>query len=106
MDIQRYLTVRRKDTSDTASTYGKPRPRKHLPLIATPVDENHRGTDSDALSTTGSGRPSYYKKHHEASTIELFYDLFFVANLVYFTSMYEHVDAKCKKHFALLGKLN
>ncbi|KAF2108827.1 hypothetical protein BDV96DRAFT_503677 [Lophiotrema nucula] len=36
---------------------------------------------SIAISKTSSGNPIIYKAHHEASTIELCYDLFFVANL-------------------------
>ncbi|KAF2127677.1 hypothetical protein P153DRAFT_295027 [Dothidotthia symphoricarpi CBS 119687] len=45
------------------------------------------GDSSDATTTfvgngrTSSGNVIIYKEHHEASTIELFYDLFFVANL-------------------------
>ena len=34
-----------------------------------------------------------FKKHHEASSIELFYDLFFVANLATFTANAEIADA-------------
>lgn len=36
----------------------------------------------------------HFKKHHEASSIELFYDLFFVANLATFTSNADIEDAK------------
>lgn len=36
-----------------------------------------------------------FKKHHESSTIELFYDLFFVANLSTFTANHEINSADC-----------
>lgn len=36
-----------------------------------------------------------FKKHHEASSIELFYDLFFVANLTTFTGNHEIEDKQC-----------
>jgi low temperature requirement protein LtrA len=39
------------------------------------------GTTSFAASGRSSGNLIIYKEHHEASTIELFYDLYFVANL-------------------------
>jgi len=39
----------------------------------------------------GSQLPSF-KHHQESSTVELFYDLFFVANLATFTANYEIVD--------------
>ena len=42
----------------------------------------------------GSGRPHVndapvFKPHRESSTVELFYDLFFVANLTVFTKNHE-----------------
>jgi hypothetical protein len=54
------------------------------------------------ISKTSSGNPIIYKRHHEASTIELLYDLFFVANLAYFTAMHQHTDADCKLSFNYL----
>ena len=41
------------------------------------------------------------KRAHEASTIQLFYDLFFVANLTTFTQVHEidDVNSKCSKEF-------
>jgi hypothetical protein len=88
------------------STQSRVDSKSYLPLLANPINDDVRevlsGTLSDlekmntATSTvesssetptfTSSGRTSrgnviIYKQHHEASTIELFYDLFFVANL-------------------------
>jgi low temperature requirement protein LtrA len=40
-----------------------------------------------------------FKHHHESSTVELFYDLFFVANLTTFTVNYEIVDADSLKNY-------
>lgn len=59
----------------------------------------------DSISTTSSGNPIIYKSHHEASTIELFYDLFFVANLAYFTAMHQHVDAESVLNYLKLFTL-
>ena len=36
-----------------------------------------------------------FKSHHESSTIELFYDLFFVANLTTFTANHEITTSEC-----------
>jgi hypothetical protein len=111
MDFGRFLSVRRKEPPKKHGHHEGP--RRHLPLIASPVnDDLHYALGStgsfnseklktrpksiDSFSTTSSGTPIIYKSHHEASTIELFYDLFFVANLAYFTAMHQHVDAPCK----------
>ncbi|KAF1940514.1 hypothetical protein EJ02DRAFT_504067 [Clathrospora elynae] len=103
---------------------GHVKQRRCLPLVASPINEDvleivshstpdlqkmntnsstaHKSTldGSDGTTTfAGNGRTSrgnviIYKQHHEASTIELFYDLFFVANLAYFTAMHQHTDAE------------
>lgn len=75
--------------------------RRPLPWISSPVDEDgHRAArkNSDEENAQGiryefetySERefPSF-KKRHAATPIELFYDLFFVANLGNFTSSHE-----------------
>lgn len=51
--------------------------------------EHEQGTDS-ALAQT------IFRKQHEASSLELFFDLFFVGNLAVFTDIHAHVDAQCK----------
>ncbi|KEF51448.1 uncharacterized protein A1O9_12365 [Exophiala aquamarina CBS 119918] len=51
-----------------------------------------RASALPAISSTDG--PVLYKPHHEASTIELFYDLFFVANLATFTAAHKHSDAE------------
>jgi hypothetical protein len=92
--------------SSHASTNVKDGGKSYLPLLANPINDDVRevlscslsdvektntaastecGT-SDTTTFAGNGRTSrgniiIYKQHHEASTIELFYDLFFVANL-------------------------
>ncbi|KAG8208460.1 hypothetical protein GTR04_4172 [Trichophyton interdigitale] len=79
--------------------------RKPLPLIETPVaseDElreknnygSHDGTHPDALhpgeaDTLSSQDGPVLKKNHEATTMELFYDLFFVATLAIFHATHE-----------------
>jgi hypothetical protein len=110
MDITRYFSVRRNDEHDHGrsheSDFGKSGKRKYLPFLANPINKDIRevlsngsfdlerpnaatstADGSDATTTfAGNGRTSrgniiIYKQHHEAHTIELFYDLFFVANL-------------------------
>lgn len=121
MDFMRFFNKRPKAQSHHGSSLRSHKAiherRKYLPLLANPINKNARyvasgtsdleksTTDSsetlDATTLSGSERRSrgnaiIYKQHHEASTIELFYDLFFVANLAYFTAMYQHTDAECK----------
>ncbi|KAF2736703.1 hypothetical protein EJ04DRAFT_596014 [Polyplosphaeria fusca] len=98
MDLARYFSTRRKQSKD-GSNQTESHQRRHLPLLATPVNKDvlevlssdgsvdlekldtHSSSGTLAISKTSSGNPIIYKRHHEASTIELFYDLFFVANL-------------------------
>lgn len=70
-----------------------------LPLFASPLEDytehqNHgHGSDSEASSISGkegvteAARPKF-RESEEASSIELFYDLFFVANLTSFTGIH------------------
>lgn len=106
MSLARYLSVRRNDEADPHQPEAS-KTKRYLPLLANPINDDVRevlsssssnlekmrtttSTDrrSDASTSVfaGGGRTSrgnliIYKQHHEASTIELFYDLFFVANL-------------------------
>lgn len=71
-----------------------------LPLFASPLEEpsehhNHgHESDSGASSTLGTEKASTeadqpkFRESEEASSIELFYDLFFVANLTSFTGVH------------------
>ena len=43
-------------------------------------------------STESAFAKRIFRKQHEASTLELFFDLFFVANLAVFTTKSAHVD--------------
>ena len=58
-------------------------------------DQQDNGAEGEAIKfqvTNQSRRVSdtpIFKRHHESSTIELFYDLFFVANLTIFTATHE-----------------
>ena len=105
MDLSRYFSVRRRQRSRDRQDLEDEAIRSHLPLFASPINKDAREALSNrtsdvekmtiATSTAGSsattmlagnGRTSsgnivIYKPHHEASSIELFYDLFFVANL-------------------------
>jgi hypothetical protein len=108
MDFARYLSTRRKEQSHHqhhSSSYDSSATKiskRYLPLLASPINEDVRevlssslaglekintaGSFNDTITIAGNGRRSrgnviIYKQHHEASTIELFYDLFFVANL-------------------------
>lgn len=114
MELGRYLTVRRRQVVQphpAENAHEDHLERKRLPFIESPVnDQLYDVLDSDgtpnleklrsrasalpAISSTDG--PVLYKPRHEASTIELFYDLFFVANLATFTAAHKHSDAECK----------
>jgi hypothetical protein len=107
MDLTRYFSIRlngRRNQTNQDPGGDEDQVKRSLPLLASPINENaqevlrHRssdleranvnkstegslGTTSFAASGRSSGNLIIYKEHHEASTIELFYDLFFVANL-------------------------
>ena len=87
--------------------------RKHTPWISSPLDKKAGATSSEGGGTPeesklnvnervlqfGDGPVHHheadipiFKTHHESSTIELFYDLFFVANLSTFTANHEVVN--------------
>ena len=55
-----------------------------LPFFASPLEEGPVPGKSQATPT--------FKRHEEASYSELFYDLFFVANLAVFTNVHEIND--------------
>ena len=100
-------------------TSNSPNRRKHTPWIASPLDHTFVTKSESgysalsaevAQSTTHSAirsqLPSHddpdlppFKHHHESSTVELFYDLFFVANLATFTANHEIVDANSLKNY-------
>ncbi|KAF2821170.1 hypothetical protein CC86DRAFT_303518 [Ophiobolus disseminans] len=111
MDLARYFSTRQKQShhhhgSSHDSSKSRDDSKSYLPLLANPINDDVRevlasslsdleklntgtstvGSSSDTPTFAGSGRTSrgnviIYKQHHEASTIELFYDLFLVANL-------------------------
>lgn len=108
MDLTRYFSIRQSDLRrQTSLDLGghEDHVKRSLPILASPINEHVREAFSrhssdlekattsrsrtDISATTsfaGNGRMSsgnlvIYKQHHEASTIELFYDLYFVANL-------------------------
>ncbi|KAF2432144.1 hypothetical protein EJ08DRAFT_659161 [Tothia fuscella] len=106
MDLSRYLSTKKRNETrhfSEISSKSTPRPRAHLPLIASPVNDeyNSQGFKGEKIlpsgvsfSSTSSKSPVIRKHHEEASTIELFYDLFFVGNLAYFAAMHQRVDAE------------
>ncbi|KAH7385431.1 bacterial low temperature requirement A protein-domain-containing protein [Phaeosphaeria sp. MPI-PUGE-AT-0046c] len=120
MDLSRYFSTRRKVEAQhhhhhsSHSAHLKDHKKKPLRLLANPINKDVRqflssesgdlekssnGNSSDTTTLAGDGKTSrgnviIYKQHHEASTIELFYDLFFVANLAYFTAEHQHTDAR------------
>ncbi|KAF3039896.1 hypothetical protein E8E12_005054 [Didymella heteroderae] len=129
MDLGRYFRVRRRQRSREAHDYDCESVKSYLPLLASPINEDAHEALSDRRSdveklriatsgaessaTTilaGTGRTSsgnivIYKPHHEASSIELFYDLFFVANRAYFTAMHQHTDAESLVNYLKLFTL-
>jgi low temperature requirement protein LtrA len=83
---------------------------KHTPWFASPLEsttsppsENVLRNHIFAADSTRSGprdpRLPPFKHHHESSTIELFYDLFFVANLATFTTNHEIVDGRSLENY-------
>jgi hypothetical protein len=107
MDLTRYFSIRlngRRHQTNQDPGGDEYQVKRSLPLLASPINENAHemlrhhssdleranvnksaegslGTTSFAASGRSSGNLIIYKEHHEASTIELFYDLYFVANL-------------------------
>lgn len=94
--------------------------RKHTPWIASPLDrevrEKHASGqilplphDEEAAGQNKAvdwSPPHHhdanlppFKHHAESSTVELFYDLFFVANLATFTANHDIVDANSLKNY-------
>jgi hypothetical protein len=83
--------------------------RKHTPWIVSPLDAKAEKTppehpshsdralefDETHVHRSDSELP-VFKHHKESSTVELFYDLFFVANLATFTANHEIVDVNCR----------
>lgn len=86
---------------------------KPLPLLASPVDpealkwvaKKKRSNDVerttsvaafDAERTESALAQRIFRKQHEASTLELFFDLFFVGNLAVFTTRSAHMDWQCE----------
>ena len=108
--------------SRTHSSESLAGPRKHTPWIESPLDpvavsqpsgsctppahdlqakSPHDQTHSLKFSLPHYSDPDHppFRHRHESSTVELFYDLFFVANLVTFTANHEIVDANSLKNY-------
>ena len=64
---------------------------------------NKTNTDAEVLPFQNNDGELHdtpeFHRHEEATTSELFYDLFFVANLTTFTSLLEINDHKCMSYF-------
>jgi low temperature requirement protein LtrA len=89
--------------------------RKHTPWIASPLEKQVDSNESSGTTTPehvshaakhdahdahhGGSHGPKFKHHRESSTIELFYDLFFVANLATFTANHEIVSADSLKNY-------
>lgn len=88
---------------------------KALPFLASPVDPEalrwatKKARDKASLGgstsvhqfeaerqTESSLARRIFRKQHEASSLELFFDLFFVANLAVFTTRSAHMDSQCE----------
>lgn len=87
---------------------------KPLPFLASPVDpealkwiakKKRSGNGVQRTTTVAQYEAEQsesalahriFRKQHEASTLELFFDLFFVGNLAVFTTKSAHVDAQCE----------
>jgi hypothetical protein len=79
----------------------------YIPWLRSPVNNRRRRTQTDASQSklpplqsrivnsdeedfegAEAGIPTF-RKHHEASSLELYYDLYFIANLSIFTAHHE-----------------
>lgn len=97
---------------------------KALPFLASPVDPEalkwatKKSRDKASIGGSTSVRQfeaeqqtesslarRIFRKQHEASSLELFFDLFFVANLAVFTTRSAHMDAQCE-YATLLAEQN
>ena len=56
---------------------------------------SHESTHTSTAKSTKDPRAVVFKTRHESTAIELFYDLFFVANLTVFTDKHEIDDPQC-----------
>ena len=64
-------------------------------VVGFELDESHHELHR---SHSGPDEP-VFREHHESSTVELFFDLFFVANLATFTANHEIVDSSSLKNY-------
>jgi Bacterial low temperature requirement A protein (LtrA) len=95
-------------------------PRKTTPWIASPLAQRATGQNAGSEETEShatervvefnesqhelhNSHPGVeepvFREHHESSTVELFFDLFFVANLATFTANHEIVDVSSLKNY-------
>lgn len=77
----------------------------------TTIKERHGSGDSpppESIQAAHDDDPDepVLKRAHEASTIQLFYDLFFVANLTTFTNVHEIDDADSECYVDLVPQLD
>lgn len=87
--------------------------RGPLPFIASPIDpealkwlaKRKRATGGAKTTSAAAFEAEFsesalaqriFRKQHEASSLELFFDLFFVGNLAVYTTISAHVDVQCK----------
>ena len=95
-------------TSPSSSTLPNIRvPRKYIPWTKSPLHPNARKVPNDTSKRTelhvhnsvidldeqhlrgGDSEIPVFRKHREASSLELYYDLYFVANLTTFTAYHD-----------------
>lgn len=113
------LTMKARQLFSRPESSGSLTVRKHTPWIASPLqeidnplternsrpeaDEPPRPNDVLAFNATQAGERGFqvpaFKHNQESTTVELFYDLFFVANLATFTANHEIVDVKSLKNY-------
>jgi hypothetical protein len=79
----------------------------YIPWLRSPADDRQRRTQTDTSQSrlpplqsrivdgdeidsqrAGAGMP-IFRKHHEASSLELYYDLYFIANLTTFAAHHD-----------------
>lgn len=108
-------SARRRSEPEHDESHAEHPRHRPLPFLASPVDPEavkwvaHRKRHGrgdvertttvaqfDAERTESALAKRIFRKQHEASSLELFFDLFFVANLAVFTTRSAHMDLQCK----------
>jgi len=96
------LIVTEKPNSTESSQYGHTQSSQYGITEENTMYDPEHGTRLPQLGVNDAGmhETPQFERHEEATTIELFYDLFFVANLTTFTSLHEINEAASLRSYS------